>query len=495
MKRIAIFTMAVLLLLATSGQASVVGEWHLDGNANDTSGNGNDGTENGSPIYVAGKCGQALSLDGIDDYVEVGHDDSLDVTVAYTIEAWVNLTDVPLNTYRPIIFRGTTNYNDIEVYVQANSKDLIVAHNRPLHGTPTYPGPSFDFVGFADPPLGIWFHLAVTFDGTNVRAYYDGAPAGIVQVWGTPDETAPLATGNGWWIGKVDHNAFGTLGTGNTQLFKGTIDEVRIYNNALTVGQIEASADCGTIEKPPVGDGDIGISKPTSTTRTFEINYTGPDALILDMVPAEFDVTDLNADVGTAIAFPANKAGNPNKSATIISWWVDAPADATLTVTIETRVSPGGGHKKPTFKPTSCGDLYLNSGATAYEVDGSGEAVLDGDGAMIPIVGPSNSLMVQAVCGSKPCAPENLVVTLSAPTTLSLEWDPVCVGGTPVEYNIYRDGSLLVEGYSGTTYDDTGLDYETTYCYAVEAEYVGADPGLESDKSEPEECGTTPVEP
>jgi len=238
MKMIAIIVMALVMLLAASVQADFVGLWHFDGNATDSSGYGNDGTVYGDADYGPGMFGQALTFDGDDDYVEVGHDDSIDVTSAYTFGAWVNLTDVPDNIYRPILVRGTTNYNDIEVYVQANTKDLIVFHNRSDYSSPTYPGPNWDYVGFSDPPLGTLFHLAVTFDGTDVRAYYDGVPVGVVRY--TTAMTAPLATGNGWWIGKLDHNAFGTLGTGNTHLFKGTIDEVRIYDNALSEDEIMA---------------------------------------------------------------------------------------------------------------------------------------------------------------------------------------------------------------------------------------------------------------
>jgi len=291
----------------------------------------------------------------------------------------------------------------------------------------------------------------------------------------------------------VDHTAFGTLGTGNTQLFKGLLHEDRIHDVALTADEVAAAAEgCGelelSLEKTKLtGPDEIGICLPEATEYVFEIAYSGPDALILDSVPAEFEVKSVVADpdVGFATFFAAGK-GPKSKSATIIAWWVPAPGSATLTVTVETRESPGGGHKIDTFKPTSCGTLTLNDGATAYEADESGNAELDPDtGEMIPIedLDPTEPLEVEAVCGAKPCAPENLTVTLSAPTTLSLDWDDVCVGGDPVVYNVYRYGVLIAEGLSESEYDDEGLA-PGDYCYEVEAEYVGADPGLESDKSE-----------
>ena len=226
----------------------LVGLWRFNSDATDSSGNGNDGTVYGGDMYVNSPMVQALSFDGTVDYVEVAHADSLDVTSAYALEAWVNVTDDLLpNKYRPILFRGTTNANDIEVYVQAASKDLIVAHNRGNGG-------SFDFVGFVDPPLGTPFHLAVTFDGTNVQAYYDGIPAGVSQK--TTAMTAPLDTDKAWWIGKVDHSAFNYIESGNLHYFKGTIDEVRIWNCVLSQGQLGSVIyDFGGILPPIKADG------------------------------------------------------------------------------------------------------------------------------------------------------------------------------------------------------------------------------------------------
>jgi uncharacterized repeat protein (TIGR01451 family) len=212
--------------------SNLVALWHFDGNAYDSSGTPlNDGTVQGGAAYdVTSFMGQALIFDGIDDYVEVAPADSLDMTDAYTIEAVVNVTDVPNNIYRPILFRGTTDVNDIEVYIQPISKGLVVAHNRLNGGT-------FDFVRFDPPPIGGWFHLAVTFDGTDVQAYYNSVLQAVTQ--NTTEMEKPLDTVNDWWIGKVDHTAFGTLSGGDDiNLFKGLIEEVWIWDKALLPGDI-----------------------------------------------------------------------------------------------------------------------------------------------------------------------------------------------------------------------------------------------------------------
>ncbi len=73
--KVVVMAFAMILMLAgmtTSVQAQnetgLVGEWHFDGDAKDSSGNGNDGTVYGA-TFVDGKFGKALSFDGMDDYV------------------------------------------------------------------------------------------------------------------------------------------------------------------------------------------------------------------------------------------------------------------------------------------------------------------------------------------------------------------------------------------------------------------------------------------
>ena len=251
-----------------------------------------------------------------------------------------------------------------------------------------------------------------------------------------------------------------------------------------------------SIEKIKIsGPDEIGICLPTETVYVFEITYSGPPALIIDTVPAEFDVISALPSDGVDIS-PAGK-GPKSKSATIISWSVDggegicAAPPVTLTVTIETRESPGGGHKLDTFKPTSCEeDMELNDGATAYEVDGEGNPVFV-DGEMVIIVGPTEPLLIDAVCGAKPCAPTDLVVTQGGTGELLLDWEDVDCGGPEVKYNVYRDGEQIAGPLGNSDYADSGLTTGVEYCYEVEAEYVPPVEGLESDKSE-EVCEYAP---
>jgi len=182
------------------------------------------------------------------------------------------------------------------------------------------------------------------------------------------------------------------------------------------LGTVDSLADCPINDVPEIektlldGPEEIGISLPTATTYLYTIEYTGPPALVKDTVPAEFEVLSLAATDGAAIDFKPGK-GPKSQGATKIEWLVPA-GTSTLTVEIETVQSPGKGHKLTVFKPTSCGPLSINDGATAFELDENGELVLvelinpdTGEVTLEPvvIVGPSNSLEVEAVDGAKLC--------------------------------------------------------------------------------------------
>lgn len=216
-------------------------------------------------------------------------------------------------------------------------------------------------------------------------------------------------------------------------------DDIIFFAHLLALGR--ASAGGEEITKELVeGPDPIGISNPFATAYTFVITYTGPDALVVDTVPAEFEIVSLLASDGVAISFDTSQgAGN---SANRIEW--DVPEGTnTLTVEIQTVQSPGRGHRRLVFKPTSCGPLPINDGAIAFEVEDNGapvlvevqvvtdtlaletmvaasadfvepgqvDAVLAQEMAImsetllqrVVIVGPSNSLIVEAVEGAKAC--------------------------------------------------------------------------------------------
>ena len=91
-----LFALVLILSLSLIPSASVgadpgpglVGQWHFDGDALDSSGNGNNGILMGDATFAAGKFGQALSLDGSGDYVDVPEVAGLNIAYT-TVEMWI----------------------------------------------------------------------------------------------------------------------------------------------------------------------------------------------------------------------------------------------------------------------------------------------------------------------------------------------------------------------------------------------------------------------
>lgn len=162
----------------------------------------------------------------------------------------------------------------------------------------------------------------------------------------------------------------------------------------------------------------VEVGQATTTEYDFDITYSnpgGPDVLIVDTIPAEWQVTEvagitlmdgfsitdaeLDGGGGTVGVAPANKKDN-NKSATIIQWTPD-PDGGTINVVVTTRESPGKGHKKkggPKFRPTSCGPLVLNDGALVFELDEFGDPLRDPEtGEVLPPIFESDPILLVAV--------------------------------------------------------------------------------------------------
>ena len=94
-----LISFVLVLGLVSNVSAGLVAHWAFDDGAGitavDSSGNGHDGTLQGDPQWVAGMIGSgALSFDGSDGLVDVGHDESLSMTDELTITVWVKVSDL-----------------------------------------------------------------------------------------------------------------------------------------------------------------------------------------------------------------------------------------------------------------------------------------------------------------------------------------------------------------------------------------------------------------
>lgn len=206
------------LLVAALGFDETAGSVALD-----SSGTGNDGTING-PARVAGHFGGALQFDGVNDLVTVADANSLDLT-RMTIMAWVRPTD--LAGWRSVIGkeRATTG-NTYSLYA---SGDATVQNGNRVGPSSWVRVGSFDHGATSETPLSLdaWQHLAATYDGAVLRLYVDGVETESFSVTGSI-----AATNRALQIG-------GNTVPGFNEWFKGLIDEVLVYNYALSASEIQ----------------------------------------------------------------------------------------------------------------------------------------------------------------------------------------------------------------------------------------------------------------
>ena len=195
----------------------------------DTSG-GNDGTIEGSPNIVDGKIEEALSFDAKDDYVDCGSDKSIsDFSKTYSIEAWAYF--LVASDYPGLFQRGDkTASSQIEIYLQP-AANLTTAHNRD----------AIYYVYWSPVPLNQWTHIAVVWEKEEWKVYYDGVKQSQTGGGGT---AADPNTGKTCYIG---------LGYTDYSM-NGIIDEVKIYNKALSEDEIQQNykATSNTLAVEPV---------------------------------------------------------------------------------------------------------------------------------------------------------------------------------------------------------------------------------------------------
>ncbi|MGH1463159.1 MAG: LamG-like jellyroll fold domain-containing protein, partial [Neptuniibacter sp.] len=199
--------------------ATLVAHYTFDGNTLDQSGNGLDATAYGDTSYTDGVSGQAVYLDGSGDYLQTSNlSDQWD---AWSISAFVKADS--LSNYMSVIEREIIGkFNDTELFVHPTGQVQVEADNS-VGG----PYQSSEFI-VADE----WFHLATTFDGSNINLYINGnLDSSYSASNASVDVVAPLL------IGKHSNASY-------PNYFHGAIDEVKVYDGVLTLTEIatEASA-------------------------------------------------------------------------------------------------------------------------------------------------------------------------------------------------------------------------------------------------------------
>jgi hypothetical protein len=214
--------------------AGLIGWWPGDGDAKDIV-SGNDGTPQNEAMFAPGMVQQAFSFDGIDDYISIpnrnywnfGADD-------FTIDLWVNFASLPERA--PLVDHnegeGETN-KWVLWYDEVGSRDPGGPALRFHINSPDL-GPLDTVVYPWSPNTGQWYHVAVTRSGSSYSIYIDGRRV-VTEIDANPIPDAEVELS----IGQSELYYF----------FEGQIDEVEIYDHALSPGQIRAIFEAGSAGK------------------------------------------------------------------------------------------------------------------------------------------------------------------------------------------------------------------------------------------------------
>ena len=177
----------------------------------DSTSNANNGTPYGGiSSNVSGQVDGANSFDGVDDYILCGTNASLNITNVITIEAWVCPTAFATEGY--IVSKGNTIGDTVYSLSVGTNGDL-----KTMRTGGSQRGSAYSIVTNA------YSHIAVTISGTSINFYGNGTNIGVAAASGDITTNAkPLQLG--WRSGST--------------YFYGIIDEVRLYNRALSSGEI-----------------------------------------------------------------------------------------------------------------------------------------------------------------------------------------------------------------------------------------------------------------
>ena len=198
----------------------LVGWWKLDGNADDSSGKGNNGTVMNGPQWIAGRINGGLRFDGVDDCVSLPIGQLISTLNSSTLAVWVDFSNAGGVWQRIFDFGAdTSNYIYLSPRTDANGpmRVAITAGEGQWTDLDASTGTL---------PSG-WHHVAVVLEPGNLRLYLDGIIA---------DSTNSLYVLSN--LGVTSNNWLGRSQYPTDAYFNGALDEFRIYNFALSDNEI-----------------------------------------------------------------------------------------------------------------------------------------------------------------------------------------------------------------------------------------------------------------
>lgn len=241
----------------------LVAYYPFSGDATDASGNGNDGTVIGATLTTDrfGNPGQAYDFDGFSSYISVPNSPSLaspesglTLNAWFRADAWSSIG----SDFGPLLMKSDTSANDLQYRLAVTPGGVNGAVNEFLNSVQGGPTPPFDE----------WHMATFVVLGDEATVYYDGQPVASGTI-DAPilDDSQPLEIGRDT-PGLLEH-------------FDGAIDEVRVYNRALSAEETELLYDS---EAPP-SSADLSLTiEPVSGIDNEGVVAVKEDAVLRFLV-------------------------------------------------------------------------------------------------------------------------------------------------------------------------------------------------------------------
>ena len=231
---------------SASDLPGIVSRWSAEGNANDSVGT-NNGALQGAVTFASGVVGQAFSFDGSGSHVEVPDSSAWSFGAnPFTIELWAKFN----NTWGGAFIASSDGPGQQRKWIFAGGESGrgLSFH---VNGAPETGGVNYPYAFLP----GQWYHLAVTRDGNTFALYING-----VQVTSStdsiviPDASAPLT------MGEAEGQSF--------LFFNGLLDEIGIYNRALTGAEVKSIFNANApLSTPSIfGIATDGTNQPITMT-------------------------------------------------------------------------------------------------------------------------------------------------------------------------------------------------------------------------------------
>lgn len=215
----------ISIVLENNINDNLIAHYPFNGNANDESGNGNDGTENGGVTLTADRFGNtnsAYSFDGVDDYIDIGKQ-IYTGTDNFSISIWVKSAGIQPNIYSVPLSQGH----------DSNRRGFGFQYGWPL-STPMLliigNGIDWEVSDFSyEPDIDFdWHNLVATKEGSTFKTYFDG----------TQIETVSYSLNYGTFNLNIGRDSYNTAE--NHRSFYGDIDDIRLYTRALSQSEIDS---------------------------------------------------------------------------------------------------------------------------------------------------------------------------------------------------------------------------------------------------------------